>query len=286
MAEERQAAALHWLPTRTMDGASQMAIDAWLLEQVAAGARPGPVVRFYRWRRPTLSLGKHQSVIPPNWWRLVAAGRLDLVRRPTGGSAVLHGGDLTYALIWPDPPRRRREAYRLCCRWLQEAFAELGQPLHFGDAPCRANQANCFANSTAADLVHANGQKRIGSAQLWRGGSLLQHGSVLVNPDPELWERVFGVRPLSLPPLPLGGEALEAHLLAAAQQWFPSHGSRQAGGSKLGWGSLLPEAWFEAEEWEAILARKRDYEVEEPPDPAALASAIDWATDSRGNPGG
>jgi hypothetical protein len=151
---------LRCLPSCTLPGTWQMAMDAWLLDQVVAGRREGPLLRFYRWSRPTLSLGKHQRAVDPRWLRLVAAGKLEMVRRPSGGSAVLHGGDLTYALIWPDPPRQRREAYRLSCRWLQEAFAAMDLPLRFGETPCRSDQAHCFASSTAADLVHSSAVAR------------------------------------------------------------------------------------------------------------------------------
>jgi lipoate-protein ligase A len=241
------------------------------------------LLRFYRWSRPTLSLGKHQRAIDHRWPRLVEAGQLALARRPTGGSAVLHGGDLTYALIWPDPPRRRREAYRLCCRWLQEAFANLGQPLSFGDAPCLADQTNCFASSTAADLVHANGSKRIGSAQLWRGGCLLQHGSVLIEPDDRLWQAVFGEPAPHLSALPLAGEELEAHFVAAAQRWLPI-------GDALGWDSGAGRAALRVEsigesDWRTIQANASHYEVVCPA-PELPLSCINWATDSRGNPGG
>jgi lipoate-protein ligase A len=286
VAEGRDLAVLRWLPTNTLDGPRQMALDAWLLKRAVEGDRSGPVLRFYRWSRPTLSLGKHQGTIEPRWRHLVEAGQLALARRPTGGSAVLHGGDLTYALVWPDPPRRRREAYRLCCRWLQEAFADLGQPLTFGDSPCVANQANCFASSTAADLVHANGQKRVGSAQLWRGGCLLQHGSVLLAPDPRLWGEVFGASPPKLLPLPLVGEDLEAHLLAAAQRWLPLPGSQAGDGPLGGPVELRQVEWIRTVEWETIHAEACHYDVGEAGDRAAALSAMDWATDSKGSPGG
>ncbi|CAK6692138.1 lipoate--protein ligase family protein [Synechococcus sp. CCY9201] len=187
------------LPDSALTGTWQMAIDEWMLDQGQ------PALRLYRWSRPTLSLGYHQRRLPPHWLALAADGLIDLVRRPTGGRAVLHGcGDLTYALIWPDPPGQRLEAYRLACRWLQHAFAALGLPLQFGNEPSGSQGAhapNCFASATAADLVDAAGFKRIGSAQLWRRGQLLQHGAILVTPEPELWRQIFGEPP---PPPPAG----------------------------------------------------------------------------------
>ena len=79
---------------------------------------------------------------------------------------------------------------------------QMGQPLAFGNAPASLAGSNCFASSTAADLVHADGSKRIGSAQLWRGGRLLQHGSIQLEVDRQLWGEVFRGPAPALAPLP------------------------------------------------------------------------------------
>ncbi len=208
-------AATHLLPSCRLVGPWQMAIDHWMLEQGQ------PALRLYRWQRPTLSVGWHQRSLPPHWLSLAEAGHLDLVRRPSGGQAVLHGGDLSYALVWPDPPRGRRQAYAQACRWLQAAFEQLGQPLHFGTAAATQASPDCFASSTAADLVHAHGAKRIGSAQLWRAGRLLQHGSIQLAPDRQLWQQLFDAAAPDLPPLPASDLALESLLLKAAAAHLP-----------------------------------------------------------------
>ncbi|MFQ6539061.1 MULTISPECIES: lipoate--protein ligase family protein [Aphanothece] len=204
-----------WLPTCRLGGGWQMAIDSWLLDQGR------PAFRLYRWQRPTLSLGQHQHALPPHWGELARAGVIDVVRRPSGGRAVLHGGDLTYALVWPTPPASRVEAYGTACRWLQQAFERLGHPLSFGSQRAVPSNPSCFALSTAADLVESDGAKRIGSAQLWRRGRLLQHGSILLAPSAELWEKVFGDPAPRLRPLPLEGQDLETELLAAARRALP-----------------------------------------------------------------
>jgi lipoate---protein ligase len=209
------------LPSCRLGGAWQMAIDHWLL------AQGRPALRLYRWQRPTLSLGFHQRRLPDHWRSLAAAGRLELVRRPSGGQAVLHGGDLTYALVWPDPPTDRQQAYRQACRWLQQVFAQLDQPLRFGSAPASLAGSNCFASSTAADLVHADGAKRIGSAQLWRGGRLLQHGSIQLGVDQQLWHDLFRSPPPQLPPLPTGELELERRLLESAARLLPLPPARE-----------------------------------------------------------
>ncbi|MFN9548023.1 MAG: lipoate--protein ligase family protein [Cyanobacteriota bacterium] len=275
---------LRWLPSCSLPGAWQMAIDAWLLDQIVRGERSGPLLRFYRWSQPTLSLGKHQRTLETRWLHLAQAGALTLVRRPTGGSAVLHGGDLTYALLWPAPPRQRREAYRLCCRWLQKAFAAMGQPLEFGDSPARADQPNCFASSTAADLVQSGGLKRIGSAQVWRGGCLLQHGSVLLQPDSTLWQAVFDTPPPPLPALPLAGEELEAHLLAADLRWLPV-ASSCAEGNCPQTATLMREPLTDRE-WQAIASTLDGYELPGSPGARSALSATALATDPRANPKG
>jgi lipoate---protein ligase len=203
------------LPAYRLGGAWQMAIDHWLLE------RGEPALRLYTWSRPTLSLGFHQRRMPRHWLDLAAAGRIDLVRRPSGGQAVLHGGDLTYALVWPDPPTNRQLAYADACAWLCQAFAELGEPLRFGSAPASLAGSNCFASSTAADLIQADGSKRIGSAQLWRAGRLLQHGSIQLAVDGPLWRELFRSEPPALQPLAASPRQLEALLLTAASQWLP-----------------------------------------------------------------
>lgn len=206
------------LHSTTLSGVWQMALDAALLEQRK------PVLRFYRWSRPTLSLGFHQRPLQPAWRSWQQDGGVDLVRRPSGGGAVLHGGDLCYALVWPDPACGRLEAYQQVCAWLQQAFAELGEPLRFGSAAASAS-GDCFARSTSADLLNGDGQKRIGSAQRWQRGCLLQHGSIQLNPDQKLWQQLLGGPAPQLKELGLSAEQLSEHLISAARRWLelPAH---------------------------------------------------------------
>lgn len=203
-----------------------MAIDAWLLDQLQEPPQPGQprqagVLRLYRWSRPTLSLGFHQRRIAPHWIALQRQGDLDLVRRPSGGRAVLHGGDLCYALLWPGASGSRQEVYQRACRWLQMAFAGMGLPLQFGrpmgaaGRHAGADAPSCFASHTPADLVDAAGHKRVGSAQLWRRGALLQHGSIPLTPSSELWRHVLGEAPPE--PLPIDPDGLIASLRQAAE---------------------------------------------------------------------
>jgi len=248
-----------WVATTELDGAWQMAIDSWLLDQGR------PAFRLYRWRRPTLSLGFHQRHLEPHWPDLVNQGVIDLVRRPSGGRAVLHAGELTYALVWPTPPPSRREAYRLSCLWLQLAFETLGLPLVFGDQAANLQQSNCFALSTAADLGHPGGGKRIGSAQLWRRGQLLQHGSILLDPPTALWRQVFGQERPPLPELPVGPAQLEQCLLDAAGLALPG---------ALRGGLMVDPSPLQAHELGQIAGRIPDHQLASVPATSPVATIV------------
>ena len=191
-----------------------MALDRWMLQQQLAGGPP--MLRLYRWSVAALSLGRHQQRWPAAW----REEAVELVRRPSGGRAVLHAGELTYALVFRPPTRDRKAVYRHCCQWLQQALAQAGEPLQFGQASpaAAAQRSSCFATATAADLVTTSGAKRIGSAQLWHGPALLQHGSLLLEPPAALWQRLFQVDPPALVPLPWGPEQLEQQLRLAAEE--------------------------------------------------------------------
>ena len=190
-----------------------MALDGALLQHRQ------PSLRFYRWRRPTLSLGFHQPLEQRDWLSWQAEGGGDLVRRPTGGGAVLHGGDLCYALVLPAPRLSRQQAYNQICQWLMRSFAALGEPLLFGAASA-SREPDCFARSTTADLINAAGHKRIGSAQRWQQGWLLQHGSIQLSPNADSWQRLLGSSAPALGPLALQGDALVEHLVTSARDWL------------------------------------------------------------------
>lgn len=198
------------MPSLRASGPRQMALDRWMLEQVTRGHGPGALLRFYRWDKPCISLGHHQS-------SLGSTTDLPVVRRPTGGAAVLHGGDLCYAVALAEPPGGPRATYGLISQWLQRGFERLGNPLRPGTTGQDRQLSNCFASGTAADLLGTKGEKRIGSAQLWRRSLLLQHGSIQLNPDPGLWRMLFNQEAPQA--LPLGG-AIEAELRAEAQAWL------------------------------------------------------------------
>ena len=191
------------IPLLEASGEVQMTIDRWLLEQHISGKHP-PTLRFYTWSSPTISLGYHQKKYPQHWQNLTWEGKkLDLVRRPTGGRAVLHQGDLTYAVIVSGLPSSRIEAYKKICEFLIQGWRNLGVDLHYGSAGrSYIHNPNCFGTATSADLVLPDNTKFIGSAQLRKGNVILQHGSIRLQPNPELFARVFGAEsftPVKLP---------------------------------------------------------------------------------------
>jgi lipoate-protein ligase A len=193
-----------------------MAIDSWLLEQHCQGKHP-PTLRFYTWSPPAISLGYHQKRYPAAWENLVWQGQpIDLVRRPSGGRGVLHQGELTYAIITSGISGNRMQAYQKICEFLIQGWQAIGVPLHYGEAGRGyIHNPNCFGTATGADLVMADGTKLIGSAQLRRGNAVLQHGSMLIAPDPDLFQQVFGVK-LKLPMLPHSPEAAFTQTLIPA----------------------------------------------------------------------
>lgn len=180
-----------------------MAIDAWLLDQHLRDRQPS-ILRFYGWDPIALSLGYHQRQYPAHWQDLVWKGTpIGLVRRPTGGRAVLHQGDLTYAVVTSDLQGTRMQVYEQICEFLILGWRSLGVELVYGQAGRGyIHNPNCFGTATGADLVMGDGAKLVGSAQLRRGRAVLQHGSMQLQPDADLFYQVFGVRPV-LPRLSL-----------------------------------------------------------------------------------
>lgn len=199
------------IPLLSASGSLQMAIDQWLLEQHLAG-KIGPTLRFYTWEPAAISLGYHQRRWPDFWQQLSFGGLpVELVRRPSGGRAVLHQGDLTYAVVLSGLAGSRLKAYQNICEFLIEGWREMGVNLHYGDAGRGyIHNPNCFGTATGADLVTPDGCKLIGSAQLRRGDAILQHGSMRLQPDVSLFSQVFGEQliPVNLPLSEVGNNAI------------------------------------------------------------------------------
>lgn len=194
-------------------GAWNMAVDEALLLGQAAGNSP-PTLRFYGWQPACLSLGRFQKLTDGQWQRLARAP-VDLVRRPTGGRAVLHQHEVTYCAVFPEsllPPASR--SIMGGYRWLSEGFldglrslgvaADLGKADHGG-----GDGFNCFEAAARCDFV-VDGRKLIGAAQFRHGGAVLQHGSLLLEIDRGLWSDLeLAGSAVSLRELGIGGESAE-----------------------------------------------------------------------------
>ncbi len=206
-----------------------MALDEALQTSVLErGSRP--VLRFYGWRPPGVSLGYFQAVEDSiNIAACVQRG-YDVVRRPTGGRAILHDDELTYSVVLPEAELAEghsvRGSYRELSRALEYGMSLLGLRTSRGRDGAASDRrllpAACFAKAARADMVF-EGRKIIGSAQTRRRGVILQHGSVPLRLNQE---EILAV----LSP--------EAQIRDAALLSRAAVGVAQALGRDLGWEEL------------------------------------------------
>lgn len=174
---------LSWrvLVDEPLSGATNMARD----HALAAGLRPGTgTLRFYRWSPATLSLGRNEPFTVRYREFLRERTDIDVVRRPTGGRAVLHDRELTYAVVLParalGGPRR---VYRRINRALMEGLRGLGADARLAGGRALSPDAGpCFLEPAEGEVVVA-GRKVVGSAQVRIGNAVLQHGSLLLFAD-------------------------------------------------------------------------------------------------------
>jgi lipoate-protein ligase A len=172
------------LLTAPRTGAENMARDSALQ---ARAARTGETVfSIYSWTRPTLSFGRHQPAAGLYDMEKIRSANIDVVRRPTGGRAILHDHEVTYSVTAPvQDAAPLRETYARINRILLDGLGRLGVDVELASPRQRApvpSMRPCFETPGEGELV-ARGRKLVGSAQ-WRDeGALLQHGSILVDDD-------------------------------------------------------------------------------------------------------
>lgn len=166
------------------DGPTNMAVDSALLEAVAPGDRP--ILRLYRWDPPTLSLGVFQK-FDDRAEQGPEIEALPVVRRVTGGGAILHADELTYSLVAPiDHPLAKQRPDELYT-WMHERLARAvetlgGRSQIKGDGPtsARCGPFLCFACHGRFDLVAGLERAKLaGSAQRRTRKGILQHGSLV-----------------------------------------------------------------------------------------------------------
>lgn len=159
-----------------------MALDAALMSR--ARRTGDTVVRVYGWSSPTLSFGRNQRTAGTYRPETLASAGIGVVRRPTGGRALLHHHEITYSVTAP-VHAPLRAAYTGINALLVNALGRLGVPVSVAPraTPSMMPSATpCFAEPAAGELV-AGGRKLVGSAQWRDDGALLQHGSILVDDD-------------------------------------------------------------------------------------------------------
>lgn len=152
-----------------------------------------PTLRLYRWARPTVTIGRFQDGGSVDHALCSSVG-IDVVRRFTGGRGVLHADEVTYSVVASTAdgiPRGVAASYRHLCAALVAAYEDLSVPASvIGRDRGVADTAACYLQTTRADVV-VGGRKLAGSAQVWSGDTVLQHGSFVLHRDPELESRIF-----------------------------------------------------------------------------------------------
>ena len=174
-------------------GAWNMAVDEHLLESLDGGGET--IVRFYRWARPTVSLGYSQSLERAVDLEFCRKRGIDVVRRPTGGKLVLHDREITYSVCSTEASvfsSTLADSYRLISRALVRGLERMGLTAALaGPAPdsYRRGVMPCFS-FPARDEIEVGGKKLVGSAQKRIGSRFLQHGSIPLDADPDRDRRI------------------------------------------------------------------------------------------------
>lgn len=176
---------LQWQVTVEPDGrsgADNMAVDQMLLEE--AGRTGGSFLRLYRWSPPCLSFGRNEPATTRYDRAAIELLGIDVVRRPTGGRAVWHDAEVTYAVAAPVAAfGTLRDSYRAIHARLAAALRKLGMAAEL--APDTGHRTPlgagaCFAQAVGGEVV-VGGRKLVGSAQVRQGTAFLQHGSILLD---------------------------------------------------------------------------------------------------------
>ena len=189
------------LLTDPASGPENMALDEALMDR--AGSTGEWVLRVYSWAVPTLSLGRHQGARAAYDPAMLAGAGIAVVRRPTGGRAVLHDREVTYSVTGPAADAGPlRESYRRINRLLVDGLRSVGVEVEVAATTRvpRPDLSPCFEEASPGELT-AGGRKLAGSAQWREHGALLQHGSILVDGDQAPVSTLLR-QPASAPPAP------------------------------------------------------------------------------------
>lgn len=183
-----------YLPYRVNSGQVNMDKDAQILNSAIESGSDEPIFRLYGWNPPCISLGRNQrdDFLDMDFLK---NHNIDVVRRLTGGRALLHDNEITYSFVCPETYLENGQhvvsSYKEISQILIDKFSLLGIELDFGTAKAvKTGFDYCMLISTGADLCYKN-KKLIGSAQCRKNGYILQHGSILYDYDRTLLEQIF-----------------------------------------------------------------------------------------------
>lgn len=170
------------LDSGSHDAAVNMAIDEALIHWHSKN-EIGPTLRFYQWEKPSLSVGHFQNVAKTIDFAGIKKHDCLLVRRLTGGSAVLHDDELTYSIVisesHPKIPSSVNQAYFVLAQGILQGYRNLGIEANFSlpELNNRTRSAVCFETPAIYEMI-VDGKKLTGNAQTRKNGVLLQHGSI------------------------------------------------------------------------------------------------------------
>ena len=170
-----------------LDGKLNMDRDGTLLEWACSDSEAAPVLRFFQWEPPAISIGYGQPFSQINL-ELCKRECIPVVKRPTGGRAIYHHTEFTYSITLPPAhPLSKRpvlEAFNEISRALALGLQNLGirARLSKGDARSGAKNPSCFSSTSRYELV-IEGKKLVGSAQRRKHNAVLQQGSIIAGPQ-------------------------------------------------------------------------------------------------------
>lgn len=185
---------MRFIPFEIKSGKDNMQFDSDLLDDAIEKQLKEPIFRLYGWKPACVSLGRNQrDDFVDN--ELLKSLNIDVVRRLTGGRALLHDDEITYSYVCPVSYLKNGEnvtdSYKEISQILIDGLKKLGIELDFGgERKYKGHADYCMLVSTGADLC-CKGRKLIGSAQYRKNGYILQHGSILYDYDKDLLEKIF-----------------------------------------------------------------------------------------------
>lgn len=185
---------MKFIPYEVKTGHENMQIDSDLLDLAIEKKYDEPIFRLYGWSPACISLGRNQKddFLDMDFLK---NNNIDVVRRLTGGRALLHDKELTYSYICPvnylQNGENVTESYKEISQFLIDKLAKIGIHTDFGTKKqIKTKFDYCMLLSTGADLCY-QGKKLIGSAQCRKNGYILQHGSILLDYNKSLLEKIF-----------------------------------------------------------------------------------------------